>query len=56
MNRDQLSFQVGGAGLAQFSGALGGAYEFGVGGGGNVHLEERFHIAEAADVTRQMKT
>ena len=24
--------------------------------GGNVHLEERFHLAEAADVTREMKT
>ena len=24
--------------------------------GGNVHLEERFHLAEAADVTREMET
>ncbi len=56
MDRDQQSFQVGGAGLAQFGGAFGGAYEFGSVRGGNVHLEERFHLAEAADVTREMKT
>src|SRR3979411_964103 len=48
MNRNEQSFQVGGVRLAQFGGALGGAYEFGLGRGGNVHLEERFHIAEAA--------
>ena len=56
MNRDQQSFQVRGAGLAQFGGALGGAYEFVLARGGNIHFEERFHLAEAADVPREMKT
>ncbi len=57
MNRDQQSPQIGGVGLAQFRGSLGGAYEFGLGRcGRNIHFEERFHLAEAADVTREMKT
>ncbi len=56
MNRDQQSFQVRGAGLAQFGGALGGAYEFALARGGNIHFEQRLHLAEAADIPREMKT
>ena len=57
MNRDQQSLQVSGVGLAQFRGSLGGAYELVLGRSGrNVHFEQRFHLAEAADVTREMKT
>ena len=39
MNRNQQRFQVRRFGLAQFGGALGGAYEFGLGRGRNVHFE-----------------
>ena len=56
MNRDQLGFQVRGAGLLQFGGVRRGPYEFGLHSGGDIHLEERFHSAKTADVSCQMKT
>ena len=56
MNRHQQSSQVRRAGLAQFGSTLGGAYEFSLGRGRNIHFEQRFHPTETADVTRQMKT
>src|SRR5580700_1913851 len=56
MNRDQQRLEIGRAGLARFGGAPGSGNKFVLAGSGNVHFEERFHLAKTANVARQMKT
>jgi hypothetical protein len=56
MNRDQQTFQVRRTRLPQFGRALRRAYKFVLDNAGDIHCEQRFDLAEAADVTRQMET
>ena len=56
MNRDQQCLQVGGTWLAQPRRALRGTYEFALVGRRNLHLKQRLHPAEPADITSDMET